>query len=68
MSKPTQFTVPHEDSDASTFTPSTKLPEELSRYAEMSINLREKMNPVMKALLELTDKTALRSAALPQSN
>jgi hypothetical protein len=68
MSKSTQFTVPHEDSDTNNFVPSTKLPEELTRYAQMSIDLREKMTPVMKALLELTDKTALRSAALPQSS
>lgn len=68
MSKSTQFQVPHEDSDASNFIPSTKLPEELSRYAQMSVNLRAKMDPVMKTILELTDKTALRSAALPQSN
>ncbi len=68
MSKSTQFKVPHEDSDGNDFTPSTKLPEELTRYAKMSADLREKMTPVMKAILELTDKTALRSAALPQSN
>ncbi|MEZ0209279.1 MAG: hypothetical protein ACAH17_03840 [Candidatus Paceibacterota bacterium] len=68
MSKSTQFTVPHENSDANNFTPSTHLPEELTRYAKMSVDLRTKMTPVMKILLELTDKTALRSAALPHSN
>lgn len=68
MPKTTQFHVPHEDSDANNFTPSIKLPEQLTRYAQLSAELRHKMTPVMKALLELTDKTALRSAALPQSN
>lgn len=68
MSTPSQFSVPHEDTDANDFKPVTKLPEHLSQYAKISIDLRNKMNPVMKAVLELTDKTALRSAALPQSN
>lgn len=68
MSTPSQFSVPHEDSDANDFKPTTKLPEHLNQYAKISADLRSKMTPVMKAILELTDKTALRSAALPQSN
>ncbi len=45
-----------------------KLPDHLEQYQKISADLRHKMTPVMKAILELTDKTALRSAALPQSN
>ncbi len=68
MSKSSQFKVPVSDSDATNFKPVTKLPEHLDMYAKVSADLREKMTPVMKMILELTDKTALRSAALPQSN
>jgi hypothetical protein len=68
MSKSSQFKVPVQESDATNFKPVTKLPEHLDKYAHLSLKLREKMTPVMKILLELTDKTALRSAAMPQNN
>lgn len=62
------ITVPHQESDSATFRPMTKLPEHLEQYNKISSELRMKMTPVMQAVLELTDKMALRSAALPQSN
>lgn len=68
MSKSFEFNVPTPDSDSSTFIPTMKLPEHLDQYAKISSGLRHKMDPVMKKILELTDKTALRSAALPQNN
>ncbi len=68
MSNSSQFNVPVQDSDANNFKPTTKLPEHLDKYANLSLRLRDKMTPVMKVLLELTDKTALRSAAMPQNN
>ncbi len=68
MSKSSQFIVPEQNSDANDFKLSTTLPEHLEQYSKLSKELRDQMTPVMKALLELTDMTALRSAALPQSN
>jgi hypothetical protein len=68
MEGSSHFSVPHPDSDASTFKPITELPDHLDQYAKISSDLRHKMTPVMKAILELTDKTVLRCAALPQSN
>jgi hypothetical protein len=68
MEGSSHFKVPHQESDSVNFTPTTKLPEHLDQYAKISADLRNKMTPVMKAILELTDKTALRSAALPQGN
>jgi hypothetical protein len=67
MSNNSQFSVPIVDSDADAFTPSTHLPDHLMEYATLSKQLREKMTPVLKETLELMDKIALRSAALPQS-
>jgi hypothetical protein len=66
MEGSSHFSVPHQESDAANFSPLTKLPEHLDQYAKISSDLRNKMTPVMKAILELTDKTALRSAAMPQ--
>ena len=66
MSRTPHITVPHQDTDGSSFKPRTALPEQLARYQELSADLREKMDPIMKRILSLTDKTALRSAALPQ--
>jgi hypothetical protein len=68
MLKSSQFNVPIQESDAANFTPVTKLPEHLDKYAHLSVKIREKMTPALKVLLELTDKTALRSAAMPQNN
>ena len=68
MEGSSHFSVPHQNSEEDTFKPSMKLPDHLEQYQKISADLRHKMTPVMKAILELTDKTALRSAALPQSN
>lgn len=68
MSKSSQFIVPEQNSDSNNFKLSTTLPEHLDQYSKISKDLREQMSPVMKTLLELTDMTALRSAALPHSN
>jgi hypothetical protein len=43
-----------------------KLPDHLDQYAKISAELRQKMNPALQAILELTDKTALRCAAVPE--
>ncbi len=68
MSHSSEFNVPVQNSDTSNFVPITKLPEHLDQYLKIGTDLREKMNPVMKTLLDLTDKMVLRSAALPQNN
>jgi hypothetical protein len=68
MEGSSQFSVPHEDSDALTFVPLTKLPDHLERRLELARDLRNQMTPVMKAILELMDKSTLRSAARPQSD
>ena len=61
----TEFKVPVQNSDAADYTPITTLPEHLEQYAKISADLREKMTPVMKMILELTDKSVLRCAARP---
>lgn len=66
MSGSPHISVPHSDSDASNFTPITTLPETLNNYAHLSQELRETMTDGLKLALSLTDKMALRSAALPQ--
>ncbi len=63
-----QFLVPQQNSEEASFKPSIKLPDNLERFQKVSADLRHKMTPVMKAILELTDKTALRSAAKPLGN
>lgn len=68
MSKASEFKVPVSSSDTSNFTPMTKLPQHLDEFAHLSLALRAKMTPIMQTLLELTDKTALRSAAIPQTD
>lgn len=67
MGGSSHFNVQRTDTDADNFLPLTKLPAHLAQYEKVATNLRAKMTPVMQAILELTDKTALRSAALPQS-
>ena len=61
------FNVPQTDTDSGSFVPSTNLPAHLLEYGKMANDIRAKMTPVMQTILELTDKTALRSAALPQT-
>lgn len=68
MEGSSHFSVPHQNSDEDAFKPSMKLPDHLEHYQQISADLRQKMTPVMKAVLELTDKTVLRSAAMPQGN
>lgn len=67
MEGSSHFNVPRIETDALTFHPRTELPAHLAQYEKIANNLRANMTPVMKAVLELTDKTALRSAALPHS-
>lgn len=67
MAGSSHFKVPHTSTDTSDFLPVTKLPEHLAHYERSAEKLREKMTPALKLILGLTDKTALRSAALPQS-
>lgn len=67
MAGSSHFNVPHTNTDNTTFVPSTKLPAHLAEYEEMAKRLRDKMTPVMQLALSLTDRTALRSAALPES-
>lgn len=62
-----EFKVPVPETDDSSFHPPTKLPEHLDEFAKMSEELRHKMTPVLQRILALTDKTALRSASLPQN-
>lgn len=62
-----KFKAPVQVSDTSEFMPSQRLPEHLALFAKLSQEAREKMDPTMRRLLELTDTTALRSAALPQN-
>lgn len=66
MAGSSHFNVPHADTDTNAFVPSTNLPAHLAEYEKIAISLRSKMTPVMQVALELTDRTALRSAALPQ--
>lgn len=68
MEGSSHFSVPHQDSDANNFKLETKLPDHLAQYLKLGTDLREKMDPVMTTLLDLTDKMVLRSAALPQNN
>lgn len=67
MEGSSHFNVPRQETDAANFLPHTELPAHLAQYEKIAKTLRAQMTPVMKAVLELTDKTALRSAALPQS-
>lgn len=67
MAGSSQFKVPHADTDNTAFVPSTKLPAHLAEYESIAKELRAKMTPVLQNLLELTDKTVLRSAAMPQT-
>lgn len=67
MAGSSHFNVPHTDTDTNAFVPSTKLPAHLAEYEKTARDLRAKMIPIMRTILELTDRTALRSAALPQS-
>lgn len=66
MEGSSHFNVPRQNTDAINFLPRTELPGHLAQYEKIAKNIRAKMTPVMQAILELTDKTALRSAALPQ--
>ena len=67
MEGSSHFNVPNLETDSVTFHPSIKLPEHLQQYEAISKDLRAQMTPVMRAILELTDKATLRSAALPES-
>jgi hypothetical protein len=66
MAGSSQFKVPHTDTDSNAFVPVTNLPAHLVKYEKIAEDLRKHMTPVMRLALNLTDKTALRSAALPQ--
>lgn len=67
MEGSSHFNVPKVETDAINFLPHTKLPEALMRYETSAEDLRRHMTPEMRLLLRLTDQTALRSAALPES-
>lgn len=67
MEGSSHFSVPRQGSDESDFMPILKLPEHLDELSNISKKLRAEMTPVMKAIIELTDKMALRSAALPHN-
>lgn len=68
MEGSSHFRAPIQESDALTFKPITNLPPHLKQYGESSAGIRHKMTPIMQAILALTDKSCLRSAALPQNN
>ena len=62
-----RITVPHQESDAATFKPVTKLPDHLNSLGILSKEVREQADAMLKKATEYTDLAALRSAALPQS-
>ncbi|MEN9338109.1 MAG: hypothetical protein RIQ41_423 [Candidatus Parcubacteria bacterium] len=67
MPKHLEFKAPVQTSDTSEFMPSQRLPEHLAVFANLSKEARGTMDPAIRRLLELTDITALRSAALPHN-
>ncbi|MFA6608709.1 MAG: hypothetical protein WCT07_02260 [Candidatus Paceibacterota bacterium] len=57
------FNAPKPTTDEKEFTPLKNLPEHLMEYQKVAKETRDKMTPVMSAILQLTDKMALRGAA-----
>lgn len=55
--------------DSTNYKPSLRLPEHLMQFQQLGKETRAKMDGMMQAVLELTDKMALRgAAALPEGN
>lgn len=67
MGGSSHFKVPHTPTDAVEFLPITKLPDHLAKYEKTGKKLRANMTPMMQLALDFTDKIALRSAAMSQS-
>lgn len=62
------FSVPNKGSEGPDFEAFTKLPEHLDELFKISNELGATMNPVMRAVIDYTNKMALRSAAQPLNN
>ena len=68
MEKQTNFSAPHNNTEADAYTPFTEMSSHSQQYLNIAKETRFKMTPVAQVVCGLSDLMALRAAELPETH